>query len=94
MVRYLPHKYHLPVKIILVTIATNTYVLLGISEIPETTFYMNASNLTTLEVTPIWWVGETKADRGDVFLPEAALLVGGRAGIHTWGAWLQSLSGP
>lgn len=35
--------------------------------------------------------GETKAHRGEVILPEATLLVSGRARIQTWGAWLQSL---
>lgn len=42
----------LPVKIILLIIATNTYVLLG-TQIPENVLYMNASNLTIFEVTPI-----------------------------------------
>lgn len=35
--------------------------------------------------------GETKAQRGEVILPEVTLLVSGRAGIQTWGARAWSL---
>lgn len=75
---YLLHKYPLPVTMNTPNNSNKYFCAARHLWLPPTVLYMNVSNLTTFDVTPLLWM-EKLRHTGEAILPEVPLLVSDRS---------------